>query len=105
MAIEVVEGWTGELDFVLAQDGTATNLTGATVELRLFDKGGVEILEAGSLVVLTPLEGVVRYSPAVGDLLRTNSPLRARVKVTNTGKDTFYPSSAADVWTVRSVSA
>lgn len=105
MPMTVVEGWTADLDFVLAQAGQPANLTGATVELLLYDRGGQEITESGTLAVEgDPLLGVVRYSPAVGDLLLVNSPLYARVKVTSGGKDSFYPSSNADVWTVQPVS-
>ena len=104
MPMTVVEGWTADLDFVLAQNGVPTNLTGATVELLLYDRGGVEITESGGLAVQDADNGVVRYSPDAGDLLVANSPLYARVKVTNGGKDSFYPSANSDVWTVQPVS-
>jgi len=104
MPMTVVEGWTGDIDFVLKQAGVARNLVGASVELRLFDKSGVEISEGGSLALLDAANGTVRYSPGANDFLRSNSPLYARVEVTSGGKLTFHPSENADVWTVISVS-
>ena len=105
MPITVVEGWTDDLDFVCEQDGQPKDLSGGTVELLLFDKTGTEITEAGTLSIQDAPNGVVRYEPDAGDLLLANSPLYARVKFTTAGgKDSFYPSNCADVWTVTPVS-
>lgn len=105
MPMTVVEGWTGDIDLSLKQAGTPTNLTGATVALRLFDKAGDEVSEGGTLATTgAPTDGIVRYSPGALDFLRSRSPMYARVEVVSGGKKTFYPSQNSDVWTVIAVS-
>lgn len=105
MPMTVVEGWTGDIPMVLRENGQRRDLTGATLELRLFDKNGSEISEAGSIAVSgDPTLGDAIYSPAVGDLLLDNSPMYARIQVTIGGQDTWHPSQNADVWTVISIS-
>jgi len=105
MPLTVVEGWTGDIDLVMREAGSPSNLTGASVELRLFDKDGTEVTEGGSLAITgDPLAGTVRYSPGALDFLRSRSPMYARVEKVSGGKTTWFPSVNADVWTVISVS-
>jgi hypothetical protein len=102
MPIEIVEGWTGDLDFQLKSDNVAVNLTGTTVGLILQDSNGVVITPGGTTSIVDPVLGKVRFSPAVGDLVASKSPYNARWKVTDgVGKVVFFPSGADDVWIVR----
>lgn len=100
--IELVEGWTGNVDFTLLADGTAVNLTGSTVTLTLRDRTGTVIDTTSDVSVPTPASGVVRYSPDAIDLTASGSPYSARWKVVDgSSKVTYFPSSVdPDRWLV-----
>ncbi len=100
MAEDLTEGWTGPLDFILLIDGVAANLTGATVELVLYDSLGTLVTTSGDVTVVTAATGHVRYTPDSTDLSSSLSPYKAKFKVTLSGEVTFFPKGAADVWTV-----
>lgn len=103
MSIEVVEGWTGDLDFVLQADGVAVDLTGATVELILYKSDETLIDTSSDITVTDAASGAVSYSPDETDLLASESPLRSRFKVTDgSGKVVYFPNARMDTWTVRS---
>ena len=93
---EIVEGWTGDLDFQLNADGSPQNLTGMTVELILKKSDGEPIDTAGDVSVFDAVEGKVRYSPDPAELQSGASPLTVRWKVTDgVGKIVYWPSGAA----------
>ena len=101
MPLTITEGTTANLDFVLTADGSAVNLTGATVTLVLADKDGTAITRTGDVSVITAASGKIRYAPDSTDLVASVSPLRARFKVTDSGGQVaYYPSGKADNWTV-----
>ena len=101
MPLTITEGTTANLDFVLTADGTAVNLTGATVTLVLSDKDGTAISTLGDVSVVTAAEGKVRFAPDAADLSASVSPLRARFKVTDASSQiAYYPSGRADTWTI-----
>ena len=101
MPLTIVEGTTANLDFALTADGSAVNLTGATVTLVLSDKDGTAVTTTGDVTVITAASGTVRYAPDSTDLDSTKSPYRARFKVTDSGAQiAYYPSGLADAWTV-----
>lgn len=99
---DIVEGWTGNLDFQLKSDGAVVNLTGMTVELILTDKDGAAITTAGNITVFDAANGKVRYIPDAADLDDAKSPYTARWKVTDgAGKIVFFPNGVSDVYLVR----
>lgn len=101
MPVDVVEGWTGELNFTLKVDGTATNLTGATVTLSLTDRDGFEVATSGDVSIVTAASGTIKYAPDAADLLASGSPYRARFKVVDSSSlATFYPNGPGDEWRV-----
>jgi hypothetical protein len=98
---EVVEGWTGPLDFTLKANGVAVDLTGMTVIFILKDKDGAAIDTSGNASVVTPAAGLVSYSPDAGDLVAAKTPHSARWRVTDGGgKVVFFPHGAPDRWQV-----
>jgi hypothetical protein len=98
---ELVEGWTGPLDFVLKADGVVVDLTGMTVDLLLTGKDGSAIDTTADVTVPTPASGLVRYSPDAADVLLSKTPLKARWKVTDgAGKVVFFPNGMPDIWQV-----
>ena len=101
MPLTITEGTTANLDFKLTADGSAVNLTGATVTLSLRNKSGTPITTTGDISIISATLGTVRYAPDAADLSADDSPLRARFKVTDSSTlIAFYPSGKADIWTV-----
>jgi hypothetical protein len=102
MAIyDLVEGWTGPLDFTLKADNVPVDLTGMTVELILSGRDSVAINTTGDVTVPTPAVGLVRYSPDAADITVAKSPLNAHWKVTDGGGNVvFFPNGAPDIWKV-----
>lgn len=106
MALTLVEGWTSPITLVLRDAGVLTDLSGATVELRIFDNCQNEFVESGALAVEIAVSGQCLYTPDAVDFLKALSPYYVRVEVTDAvGDVSFYPSAESDIWTVRSVSA
>ena len=101
MPLTITAGTTASLDFRLTADGSAVNLTGATVTLVLKDKSGTAVTTTGNVTVISATGGTVRFAPDAADLVATVSPHRARFKVTDSSsKIAYYPSGKADIWTV-----
>ena len=104
MALDIVEGWTQDLEFQLKSDGVAVDLTGiltANVTLILTNADGTSVTTTSDISISDATNGKVKYSPDAGDLLAVNSPLSARFKVIDAdGKIVFFPSAAPDKWTV-----
>jgi hypothetical protein len=97
--LDVVEGWTDELGpFTLKADGTAVDLTGMDVALRLRDKNGKVVSFTGTTRVDdTPTNGKVYYQPATGDLLEGKGPYKLHWQVTDQdGFVVFFPNGAPD---------
>ena len=100
MPLDVVEGWTGVLDFTLRVAGTVENLTDDTVTLILTDKDGNTVQTTGDMSVLVAANGTIRYTPDVTDLLASGSPYKARFKVDSGTDVRFFPNGPADEWRV-----
>lgn len=109
MPFTIVEGWTKPIAMILRDSGSTdadqrTDLTGASVELRLYDKAHAEILEAGATGITLAVSGEIEFVPSGVDFVEANSPNYARVKITDAlGQVSFHPSDDPDVWTVRGV--
>lgn len=99
--IDLVEGWTGNIDFTLLADGTAANLTGCSLELILRDRAGSQIDTSSDASIQVAASGTVRYTPDSTDLAAAGSPYSARWKVTDgSAKVTYFPSGEPDRWVV-----
>lgn len=104
MAVEWVQGQTSPKTFVIKLNGTAVNLTGATVSLELYDPTGTQVTTTGDVTVTTPASGLVQYAPDASDLVALEGRYTARFKIVDvSGYIAYAPDGKADVWTVRSV--
>lgn len=101
ITVDLVEGWTGRLDFTLKSNGVAQNLTGMTVELILKKSDGTPVDTASDVTIVDAAAGKVGYTPDAADLTSAASPLTARWKVIDGGGAVvYYPSRAPDTWRV-----
>lgn len=101
MIFEVVEGWTGPLDFNLLADGAipAAALAGE-VELILKKADGTVLATTGDVAILDSAAWSVRYSPDPSDMVA--GTYRGRFKHTDTGgKVTYFPNGVWDQWKIR----
>ena len=101
MNIDLVEGWTGVLNFQLLADGAAYNLTGLTVALLLRNSGGGPVVTTGDTAIVTATAGKVSYTPDAEDLRAVGSPYYARFSVTNGAQIVYFANVTPGVWTVR----
>lgn len=83
----IFEGRTAPVDFTLSADGTAQNLTGATVVAVVTDHVGNPVTVTNAVTIQVAASGVVRWVPVVGDLHARLSPYSFRFKVTDSGGD------------------
>lgn len=103
MPLDLVEGWTGPIDYDLLADGTPVNASssnGDVVSLVLHNRAGTTVSTTGDVTFLTSSTGRVRYLPGVNDLVAQASPYRARFRIENNGQIVFFPSGPAEQWTV-----
>ena len=104
MPLEIIEGWTDPIRMTLKSDGVERDITGASLELRLWNNVHAEVLESGAINVLVAVSGLIDFSPGAIDFQRALSPYYARVQVTDVAGDvSWHPSAEVDVWTVRGV--
>jgi hypothetical protein len=100
--LDLVEGWTGPLDFdLLADNATPSSaMTGMSVVLLLREESGHDVTIGGTVGILDAAAWRIRYSPANGDLVA--GKYGARFKVMDTGgKIVFFPNGPADRWVIR----
>lgn len=101
--VELVEGWTGPLEFQLLADGAAQNLTGMTVTMLLYKSDGTVIDTTGDITVTDAATGEVTYNPDAADLAATDSPLTFRFKVVDSSsKVVYFPNEDRNVIKVNS---
>ena len=100
--LDIVEGWTGPIDFQLKEDDVAANLTGDTVIAQAVTRRRVTSVLTGDLSILAATDGKVRLTPDTGDFLAAQSPYELRFKRTLAGGgDVWYPSGEAVLLKVR----
>jgi hypothetical protein len=99
---DLVEGWSGPLDYTLKINGAAINGIGFTLTIQIRDRANGLVPVTGEVTWADQANGVARYTPASTDLKAERSPYQARFKVTDSfGSDTFFPNAEALVWAVR----
>lgn len=100
----IVEGWTEPVLYSLKYSPagivTAFPLAGCTVEFEAWDQFNAAITLTGTTDVVDEDTGSVSFTPAAGDILATNSPMKVRWKVTTPSGIAFFPNGAAEIWTV-----
>jgi len=100
--INLVEGWTGNIDYQLKADGIAVNLNGLTVSIVARKQDGAAITLTGTLTITDEPTGKVRFAPGATDILAASSPCQVRFKVTDGfSKVTYFPSGGAEQWNIR----
>lgn len=97
-----IDGETAPRQFTLyADDDTPQNLAGCTVAILLTTGNGTVLNTVGDLVITTAAAGVVTYTPKVGHIVSSNSPMSALFQVTDTlGKVGYFPGDGADEWEI-----
>lgn len=105
--LELVDNWTGALDFQLLADGQpviVSSSNGEVVSLVLRTRLGSPVTPGGTVSLLASSTGGVRYTPSSSDFLAANSPYRARFKVTDgAGRIVYFPNGEPQTWLVRSL--
>lgn len=100
--IDLVEGWTGPVVYVLKVDGVAQDLTGMAVSMVARDAHGTVINLSGTLQVTDQSNGEVTFTPATGDVKLRVSPMLIRFKVVDAqSKVVYFPNAEAEQWVVR----
>ena len=105
MAIDLVEGWTGSLEWQLKKDLVVVDLTGLTTCAILRDNDGTLISTtcADAVQYLTAACGHLGFYPSTGTFVHAQQPYQIRFKVTDGfGLVVFFPSGAAEPITVYS---
>jgi hypothetical protein len=102
MAIDLVEGWTERIVYQLSADGVNQALTGAGVEMLLYDKHNRPVAYSGTAGISDVALGKVYFDPTAADLVNSLSPYEVRWKVTDlSGKIAFFPNGNIELWNVR----
>lgn len=100
MALNLVQGWTEQIQDTLFADGVVQDLTGMTVQLVMYNSGKKPVTLLGDTVIVNASEGVVGFNPATTDLLK--GVYSIRWKVTDpSDRVAFFPSGSPEVWTVQ----
>ena len=93
--VSIVEGWTGDIEFQLKDDGTAADLGSDTITAEARNKKRESVTLTGDLTIVTATDGKVRMNPDTGDFVSPQSPYELRFKrATGTGV-VYYPSDDA----------
>jgi hypothetical protein len=103
MSTDVIEAWTGPVDYQLRVNGAPLDLSGMTVELILRRADRSIVSSTGDVSILSATDGTVRYLPDANDFVARRGPYLARFKVTDAlSRVVFFPNAEAEVITVRS---
>lgn len=93
--VDIVEGWTGSVDFQLKEDGTAADLGSDTMIAEARDRQRQSVTLTGDLTVVTATDGKVRLNPDTGDFVSSESPYELRFKRTTGSGIVYYPNEEA----------
>lgn len=93
LKVEIVEGWTGPLDFQLLNDGAAQDLTSMTVTGQARNRLNTLVDLSSDVTVISATAGTVRLTPDAVDFESESSPYELRFKVVDvTTAVVFFPS-------------
>lgn|SRR5574341_387303 len=99
--VAIVEGWTGNLEFRLQDDGVAANLGSDAIAAEACDRRRLPVTLQGDLAVVAATEGRVRLNPDTGDFVAAQSPYELRFRRVTLSGIVYYPSDEAVRVTVR----
>lgn len=102
-AIDLTEGWTGQIQVQLQADGTAYDLTGLEVALVTRTPCGVEGIYTTSGTQFEHVDstcGIVGFTPTTSDLTVDDGPYLIKVRVTSGTSKVYFPNGAGDLWTI-----
>lgn len=103
--MDIVEGWTGRIEWQAKKDGVVVDLSGVESCFSLRDKHGASISMTctDATEVITATCGYVGLNPSTGTFLEDGSPYSLRLKVVDSTPTTVYfPSGTAESIIVRS---
>jgi hypothetical protein len=95
ITVNIVEGWTGALDFSLLSDGAPQSLTGLTVTGQAVNRLREVVDLSSDVTVLSATAGTVRLLPDTTDFLAAQSPYELRFRATDATSIVFFPSEEA----------
>lgn len=102
--LTIVAGTASPVYFQILDEGEALDLTDFTVTLTLTGVDGIAISTTSKVSVPTGDTGLVKYTPASGDLTSTVSPVKARWILTeDTGNVYYIPTGYRDEWDIISL--
>lgn len=106
MALSLTDGWTEGISYKLTKrkrnaiSASARNLTGHTVAIVAVDKNGNSLFTR-NITIADAINGEVLYSPQNGDIVKSNSPMEIKFKVTDgSGKISYHPMGKAEIWEI-----
>ena len=106
MQWEIVDGWTGRLDFQLLSSALAQSIdTGDILSAYVRDRNGCAVTSStDALTIISSASGHVGYTPCTSSLLTAGlSPYTFRVHFRDAaGKFVFFPNADAVAVKVRS---
>lgn len=101
VTVDIVEGWSGAIDFRLLADGSAQNLSGFTVTGQGYNRLGSPVTLTGDVVTSSATGGLVRLTPDTEDFTADGSPYELRFKATDGAGIIFFPSAEPIIICVR----
>jgi hypothetical protein len=94
VTIDLVEGWSAPLDFLLTVDGAPSDLTGLTLRGQAFNRLKNAVVLTSNVVTASATGGKVRLTPDTSDFLMAGSPYELRFYATQNGNE-YWPSQEA----------
>lgn len=101
VTVDLVEGWSGAVDFRLLAGGSSQNLAGFTVTGQGYNRLGVAVDLSSDVVISSATSGLVRLTPDTEDFTADKSPYELRFKATDGSGIVFFPSAEPIVIVVR----
>jgi hypothetical protein len=95
--VPIVQGWTGNLDFILEANGAAYDLSSASAVSAVAHRTGRSdaVVVDRAATVLDAAAGKVRFTPQSSDFTAKDGPYELRFKVTLGGQVVFFPNDSA----------
>jgi hypothetical protein len=102
MALDLIEGWTERIGYQVYADGTAPDLTAATVTLVAWNPRTDSLTMAGSAGLIGDgSTGQVYFDPDETDLTEARTPIFARFKIVDgSSKVSYFPTGDPLRWDI-----
>lgn len=106
MALSLTEGWTEPIGYRLTKRkrnstvASGRDLTGHTVNIIATSDSGTVYFNR-SVTLDNAINGEILYSPQSGDIVKANSPMNIKFKVTDPGgKISYHPMGKGERWEI-----